>query len=74
MIALYLIDNPLCLICREFGPKVISIKPLVKKMPSLLEDRDKTVRDNGKAMVIEMHRWIGAALKPQLLSLKPLQV
>ncbi|KAE8740038.1 hypothetical protein FOCC_FOCC014444 [Frankliniella occidentalis] len=59
---------------REFGPKVINIKPLVKKMPALLEDRDKTVRDNGKAMVIEMHRWIGAALKPQLSSLKPLQV
>lgn len=59
---------------REFGPKVINIKPLVKKMPALLEDRDKTVRENGKAMVIEMHRWIGAALKSQLSSLKPVQV
>ncbi|KAK3923770.1 Protein mini spindles [Frankliniella fusca] len=59
---------------REFGPKVINIKPLVKKMPALLEDRDKTVRENGKALVIEMHRWIGAALKPQLSSLKPIQV
>lgn len=59
---------------REFGPKVVTIKPLVKVMPTLLENRDKAVRDNGKAMVVEMHRWIGAALKPQLSSLKPVQL
>ncbi|XP_049764940.1 protein mini spindles [Schistocerca cancellata] len=59
---------------REFGIKVINIKPLVKKIPVLLEDRDKTVRDEGKALVIEMYRWIGAALKPQLTALKPVQV
>ncbi|XP_069680440.1 protein mini spindles isoform X4 [Periplaneta americana] len=59
---------------REFGPKVINIKPLIKKMPVLLEDRDKGVRDEGKLMVIEIYRWIGDALKPQLNSLKPVQV
>ena len=25
-------------------------------------------------MVIEMYRWVGAALKPQLANLKPVQV
>ncbi|GLG98562.1 Protein mini spindles [Gryllus bimaculatus] len=59
---------------REFGIKIINIKPLVKKVPVLLEDRDKGVRDEGKAMVIEMYRWIGAALQPQLKDLKPVQV
>lgn len=59
---------------REFGIKVINIKPLVKKIPVLLEDRDKSVRDEGKALVIEMYKWIGAALKPQLTALKPVQV
>ncbi|XP_044737477.1 protein mini spindles isoform X3 [Chrysoperla carnea] len=59
---------------QEFGSKVIPIKPLVKKIPVLLADRDKTVRDEGKAMVVEMYRWIGAALKPQLASLQPVQV
>lgn len=58
----------------EFGSKVVAIKPLVKKIPALLSDRDKGVRDEGKAMCIEMFRWIGAALKPQLASLQPLQV
>nr|CAD7194945.1 unnamed protein product [Timema douglasi] len=59
---------------REFGSKVINIKPLVKKMPKLLEDRDKGVRDEAKAMVVQMFRWIGSALRPQLSSLKPVQV
>jgi hypothetical protein len=43
-------------------------------MPVLLEDRDKCVREEGKTMVIEIYRWIGDALKPQLNSLKPIQV
>jgi cytoskeleton-associated protein 5 len=43
-------------------------------MPVLLEDRDKCVREEGKAMVIEIYRWIGDALKLQLNSLKPVQV
>jgi cytoskeleton-associated protein 5 len=60
--------------CRNFGPKVVNIKPLIKKMPLLLEDRDKCVREEGKSMVIEIYRWIGDALKPQLNSLKPVQV
>lgn len=41
---------------KEFGPKVISVKPLMKKIPGFLEDRDKTVRDEGKAMVVEIYR------------------
>lgn len=61
-------------IYRDFGPKVINIKPLIKKMPVLLEDRDKGIREEGKTMVIEIYRWIGDALKPQLNSLKPVQV
>ncbi|MCL4126148.1 UNVERIFIED_CONTAM: hypothetical protein GTU68_000576, partial [Idotea baltica] len=59
---------------REFGSKVISIKPLVKSISTLLEDRDKNVREEGKKMVVEMYRWAGAALRPQLTSLKPIQI
>ncbi|XP_023289884.1 protein mini spindles isoform X2 [Orussus abietinus] len=66
--------SALTLSLREFGPKVINIKPLIKKMPSFLEDRDKTVRDEGKAMVIEIYRWIGAPLKQQLSTLKQVQL
>ncbi|XP_053980065.1 protein mini spindles [Hylaeus volcanicus] len=66
--------STLTLALRQFGPKVINIKPLIKKMPSFLEDRDKTVRDEGKFMVIEIYRWIGAPLKQQLNTLKPVQI
>lgn len=40
----------------QFGNKVISIKLLVKKIPGMLTDRDKDVRTEGKALVVEMHR------------------
>lgn len=42
---------------RQFGPKVINIKPLIKKIPGFLEDRDKTVREEGKFMVVEIYRY-----------------
>ncbi|XP_026670191.1 protein mini spindles isoform X2 [Ceratina calcarata] len=66
--------STLTLALRQFGPKVINIKPLVKKIPSFLEDRDKIVRDEGKFMVIEIYRWIGSPLKQQLNTLKPVQL
>lgn len=59
---------------KEFGIKVVSVKPLIKKIPVLLTDRDKTVRDEGKQLTIEIFKWIGAALKPQLASLAPVLV
>ncbi|CAL1688758.1 unnamed protein product [Lasius platythorax] len=64
----------LTLALKEFGPKVISIKPLIKKMANFLEDRDKTVREEGKAMVVEMYRWVGDRLKQQLNTLKPVHI
>ncbi|XP_076233452.1 msps cytoskeleton-associated protein 5 isoform X2 [Calliopsis andreniformis] len=66
--------STLTLALRQFGPKVINIKPLIKKIPGFLEDRDKTVREEGKFMVIEIYRWIGAPLKQQLNTLKPVQI
>ncbi|XP_055685524.1 protein mini spindles [Lutzomyia longipalpis] len=53
---------------REFGSKVIAVKPIVKKIATLLSDRDKNVRDEAKVLTIEIYRWIGAALKTQLTS------
>lgn len=46
----------LTLALKEFGPKVINVKPLMKKIPGFLEDRDKGVRDEGKVMVVEIYR------------------
>lgn len=64
----------LTLALKEFGPKVINMKPLMKKIASFLEDRDKTVREEGKAMVVEMYRWVGDRLKQQLNTLKPVHI
>jgi cytoskeleton-associated protein 5 len=43
-------------------------------MHVLLQNRDEGVRNKAKTLVIEVYRWIGNALKPQLLFLKPVQV
>lgn len=59
---------------RLFGARVIAVKPLFKALPKLLEDRDKTVRDESKLLTVELYRWIGDALKPLFQSLKPVQV
>lgn len=59
---------------KEFGAKVINVKPLVKKISPLFADRDKGVRDEARLMTIEIYRWIGGALRSQLGSLQPVQV
>lgn len=59
---------------REFGSKVIQVKPIVKVLAKLLDDRDKTVREETKQLVIEIYRWVGAAIKPQFSNFKPIQV
>lgn len=41
-------------------------------MPKLLADRDKAVRDEAKLLAIEMYRWAGNAIMPQLQSVTPL--
>lgn len=48
---------------KEFGNKVITVKPLVKKLPTLFADRDKNVRDEARSLVIEIYKWIGPAIK-----------
>lgn len=50
------------------------IKPLVPKLPKLLEDRDKTVREESKTLIIEIYRWIKQAIKPQMTNFNPIQV
>lgn len=48
---------------KEFGSKIIGVKLLLKKIGALLSDRDKSVRDETKLMIVEMYRWIGGALR-----------
>ncbi|XP_071559600.1 protein mini spindles-like isoform X2 [Temnothorax nylanderi] len=64
----------LTLALKEFGSEVINLEPLIKKIASFLEDRNKTVREEGKAMVVEMYRWVGDRLMQQLNTLKPVHI
>lgn len=59
----------ICEALKEFGSKIIGLKPIVKKLATLLSDRDKTVREEGKRLAVEMYRWIGVALKPQIATM-----
>lgn len=58
----------------SFGSKVVSIKSILKATLQLLEDRDPSVRNESKELIVEMYRWAGAPIKTQLSSLKPVQV
>nr|WAW84822.1 CKAP5/XMAP215 [Halisarca dujardinii] len=60
---------------RQFGSKVVGVKPLVKALPPLFDHKDKLVRAAAKGLTVEMYRWLGAALRPTLEgSLKPVQM
>lgn len=59
---------------RDFGSKVVTVKPLVKKIATLFSDRDKNVRDEARLLAIEIYRWIGPVIKSQLTSLQPVQL
>ncbi|KRF82972.1 protein mini spindles isoform X3 [Drosophila virilis] len=54
---------------REFGSKVIPVKPFIKKLAPLLADRDKAVRDETKQLAVESYRWIGSVMRTHIASL-----
>lgn len=58
----------------NFGAKVIKVSPLLKAIIPLLDHRDKSVRDEGKALIVESYRWVGDLMKQQLNGLKPVQL
>lgn len=58
----------------EFGGKVFSLKPIVKVLPKLFDHSDKTVREEAKALAIEIYKWIRDILKSQLQNIKPVQL
>ena len=43
---------------KDFGAKVINVKSIIKKIPVLLSDRDKAVRDEGKNLTVEVFRYL----------------
>ena len=69
-VAMMMID-----VFRDFGSKVLPIKPFLKQVIPLLDDRDKTIRDEAKLLLVEVYRWIGKqTLMPMIQNVKPIQV
>ncbi|KAL2089066.1 hypothetical protein ACEWY4_015965 [Coilia grayii] len=58
----------------EFGPKIVTVKPVLKVLPKLFESRDKPVRDEAKLLAIEMYRWIRDAVRPALQNINAVQL
>lgn len=57
---------------RQFGPKIISPKPIIKVLPNLLEAKDAVSRDEAKDLAVVLYHWLGdPALKSTLSAVKP---
>lgn len=59
---------------RVFGPKAFPIKLLLPSLVSFFENADKNVREEAKALVVEIYKWLGQIVKTQIESLRPAQV
>ncbi|XP_041917900.1 cytoskeleton-associated protein 5-A-like isoform X2 [Alosa sapidissima] len=58
----------------EFGPKIVTLKPVVKVLPKLFESREKAIRDEAKLLAIELYRWIRDAVRPALQNINSVQL
>jgi cytoskeleton-associated protein 5 len=65
--------SALTVLVGEFGPKQVTFKPVLKKLPDLFAHADKIVRAESALLAQELHKWIGAALEPTLSVLKEIQ-
>ncbi|CAH1405349.1 unnamed protein product [Nezara viridula] len=60
---------------KEFGCKIINVSKLMKRLQSLLDDRDGNVRSQTKLLIGVVYHWIGPTFKQQLAAiLKPAQL
>lgn len=50
------------------------MKAILKKVPTLSEDRDKNVRDETKRLMVEFYKWFGPKMKIELSGVKPIIV
>jgi hypothetical protein len=50
------------------------IKPLLASLVSFYDNPDQSVRNEAQALTIELYRWLGPAIKPQIEKLRPAQV
>jgi cytoskeleton-associated protein 5 len=59
----------------SFGPKAISLKPILQLLPKIFSHADKTVRSEGSLLCLTLYSYLGSSgLSPHLSELKPVQV
>ncbi|KAJ1918219.1 hypothetical protein IWQ60_007555 [Tieghemiomyces parasiticus] len=61
-------------ILTQFGAKTTGLKPVLKALPKMFGHADGNVRTEAQKLVVEIYRWIRAAVEPFLAELKPVQV
>ncbi|KAL1915281.1 uncharacterized protein VTP21DRAFT_7557 [Calcarisporiella thermophila] len=61
-------------IVRQFGAKVIDVKPILKVLPKLFAHSDRNVRAETVQLSIELYRYLGEAINVYLSDLKPVQL
>lgn len=59
---------------KAFGPQDFPPQLLLKAFPELFLSADAKIRDAGKALVIELRRWVGAMLDKPIEVLRPAQI
>ncbi|GAM20323.1 hypothetical protein SAMD00019534_034980 [Acytostelium subglobosum LB1] len=59
---------------KTFGPKVVQVKLIFKQYQPWFEHRDKAVREEATALMVEIYRWMKKAILPLIESLNPIQL
>ena len=60
---------------RSFGSKHVNVKPIIKgQIPEMWDHRDAKVREAALNLTVELHRWLGKAVRPKIEELRPEQV
>ena len=58
---------------KQFGPKQVSAKALLKCIPDIFAHTDKSVRAEGSELAKELYQYIGSAIDPTVDKLKDIQ-
>jgi cytoskeleton-associated protein 5 len=60
-------------IIRQFGIKVLTLKPVLKTFPKMFGHSDKNVRAEATNLALEAYKYLKQAMNPYLQELKPVQ-
>lgn len=59
---------------QTYGSGAVPVKVFAAKLAPLFKHSNELVRNAAKALVIEMHRWVGSAISPVIKDAKPVTI